>query len=72
MWSIGVILYLMLCGFLPFYDKNNNLQRLYRKIKRAEYDMPCRYWNKMSSSAKDLVMKLLQTDLGYNYFESFD
>jgi len=62
MWSIGVILYIILCGFPPFYDENDDLGRLYRKIKRAEYDMPSPYWDKISGSAKELVRKLLQPD----------
>jgi len=62
MWSIGVILYIILCGFPPFYDENDDLGRLYRKIKRAEYDMPSPYWDNISANAKDLVKKLLQPD----------
>merc|ERR1711997_1124301 len=62
MWSIGVILYIILCGFPPFYDENDDLSRLYRKIKRAEYDMPSPYWDNISNNAKDLVRKLLQPD----------
>jgi serine/threonine protein kinase len=62
MWSIGVILYIILCGFPPFYDENDDLGRLYRKIKRAEYDMPSPYWDSISKGAKDLVRKLLQPD----------
>eukprot|EP00483_Globobulimina_turgida_P001906 UN01908 len=62
MWSIGVILYIILCGFPPFYDENDDLGRLYRKIKRAEYDMPSPYWDNISKNAKDLVRKLLQPD----------
>mmetsp|Transcript_18520 Transcript_18520/g.29387 ORF Transcript_18520/g.29387 Transcript_18520/m.29387 type:complete len:372 (+) Transcript_18520:142-1257(+) len=62
MWSIGVILYIILCGFPPFYDENDDLGRLYRKIKRADYDMPSPYWDNISKNAKDLVRKLLQPD----------
>ena len=57
-----VNLYLSLCGFPPFYDENDDLGRLYRKIKRADYDMPSPYWDNVSPSAKDLVKKLLQPD----------
>ena len=48
MWSAGVILYIILCGFPPFYDENDDLGRLYRKIKRADYDMPSPYWDNIS------------------------
>jgi len=51
-----------LCGFPPFYDENDDMGRLYRKIKRADYDMPSPYWDCVSTQAKDLVKKLLQPD----------
>lgn len=62
MWSAGVILYIILCGFPPFYDENDDLGRLYKKIKRADYDMPSPYWDKISPDAKDLVKSLLVAD----------
>jgi len=62
MWSIGVILYIILCGFPPFYEESDDLGRLYRKIKRAEYYMPSPYWDNISHHAKDLVQKLLNPD----------
>jgi len=34
-WSLGVILYIMLCGFPPFYDEDNEV--LFEKILNADY-----------------------------------
>jgi len=62
MWSAGVILYIILCGFPPFYDEEEDMTRLYRKIKLAEYDMPSPYWDSVTGEAKDLVKKLLVAD----------
>ena len=62
MWSAGVVLYMILCGFPPFYEENDALGPLFRKITTARYDMPNGYWDDISDSAKDLVRKLLQVD----------
>jgi serine/threonine protein kinase len=59
MWSLGVVLYTMLCGFPPFYAQDNNLKELYRQIKKAEYSFPSPFWDNISSGAKDLVTRLL-------------
>jgi len=67
MWSCGVILYIILCGFPPFYDENDDLKKLYAKIKTAQYDMPSPYWDKISNGAKDLVRKLLVVDPAKRY-----
>eukprot|EP00743_Colponemidia_sp_Colp-15_P000268 GILK01000315.1.p1 GENE.GILK01000315.1~~GILK01000315.1.p1 ORF type:complete len:356 (-),score=65.20 GILK01000315.1:193-1176(-) len=59
-WSIGVILYVLLCGFPPFYDENN--AALYEKIKSGSYDFPSPYWDGISELAKDLIRRLLVVD----------
>jgi len=61
-WSLGVILYILLCGFPPFHDEHNNLKRLYKKIKSGNYSFPSPYWDEVSEEAKDLVSKLLTVD----------
>lgn len=60
LWSVGVILYILLCGFPPFYHEST--QQLYKQIKRGEYDFPDPYWSEISDSAKDLVRGLLTVD----------
>jgi len=59
-WSIGVILYILLCGFPPFYDET--AAGLYDQIKKGKYDFPDPYWTDISDSAKDLVKCLLCVD----------
>jgi 5'-AMP-activated protein kinase catalytic alpha subunit len=55
-WSCGVILYVLLAGFLPFQDEN--LMNMYRKIFKAEFDFPP--W--FSTDSRRLISKLLVPD----------
>ncbi|RYH30171.1 hypothetical protein EON65_05960 [archaeon] len=60
MWSFGVILYILLGGYPPFYDKNN--QALFRKILKAQFEFHPAYWGEVSDEAKDLIRCLLNVD----------
>uniref|UniRef100_A0A452HFL6 Maternal embryonic leucine zipper kinase n=1 Tax=Gopherus agassizii TaxID=38772 RepID=A0A452HFL6_9SAUR len=55
-WSMGVLLYALLCGFLPFDDEN--VMALYRKITRGKYEVP--KW--LSASSILLLHQMLQVD----------
>eukprot|EP00128_Syssomonas_multiformis_P016254 Colp12_sorted_trinity150504_noHs@10739 len=57
MWSIGVISYILLCGYPPFYDENDAV--LFQKIMKGRFEFNAPYWNSISDSAKDLISKLL-------------
>lgn len=59
-WSIGIILYIMLCGFPPFYDENN--QELFKAILDCKYEFPSPYWDNVSDDAKDLIRRILVKD----------
>ena len=59
-WSIGVVLYILLCGFPPFYSENTST--LFRQIRRGDYSFPSPYWDCISDSAKDLVRRMLVVD----------
>ncbi|TYZ59269.1 hypothetical protein PybrP1_007626, partial [[Pythium] brassicae (nom. inval.)] len=60
LWSLGVITYILLCGFPPFYDENN--AALFASIKSGIFDFPSPYWDCVSTSAKDLISRLLVVD----------
>lgn len=55
-WSCGVILFALICGYLPFEDPNTS--NLYKKILSADFQTP----NYVSDDAKDLFSKILNTD----------
>jgi len=60
LWSLGVILYILLCGFPPFFS--DSTAALYKQIKKGAYDFPSPYWDEISDLAKDLVRHLLTVD----------
>jgi len=60
MWSAGVILYILLCGFPPFYEEE--LPALFEQILKARYDFPSPWWDPISPEAKTLVRKMLTVD----------
>jgi len=60
MWSIGVITYILLCGFPPFFG--DTVPQLFEQIMRAEYDYPSDYWDDVSQTAKDFIDHLLVVD----------
>ena len=62
MWSLGVIAYLMLSGFPPFFYPNGNLKRLYKLIKRGKFRFTSPHWDHISYYAKDLITHLLVVD----------
>lgn len=60
MWSLGVIAYVILCGFPPFYHENH--AELFKSIKACKYEFVEPFWDNVSESAKDLIRKLLVVD----------
>ena len=59
-WSYGVILYILLCGFPPFYGDND--AQLFKKVKAGAYKFIKPYWDPISAEAKDFVSKTLIVD----------
>uniref|UniRef100_A0A7N0ZZ58 non-specific serine/threonine protein kinase n=1 Tax=Kalanchoe fedtschenkoi TaxID=63787 RepID=A0A7N0ZZ58_KALFE len=55
-WSCGVILYVLLAGYLPFQDEN--IMKMYRKIYKSEFEFPP--W--ISTDAKRLISRMLVAD----------
>uniref|UniRef100_A0A8C7JCV8 Calcium/calmodulin-dependent protein kinase 1Da n=1 Tax=Oncorhynchus kisutch TaxID=8019 RepID=A0A8C7JCV8_ONCKI len=59
-WSIGVIAYILLCGYPPFYDENDS--KLFEQILKADYEFDAPYWDDISDSAKDFIGSLMEKD----------
>ncbi|VDO50842.1 unnamed protein product [Haemonchus placei] len=49
-WSIGVIAYILLCGYPPFYDESD--ANLFAQIIKGEYEFDAPYWDQISDSGK--------------------
>jgi len=60
MWSIGVIIYILLCGYPPFYA--DNAPALFKKIMDVKYDFEDPSWDEVSDHAKTLIRSLLKKD----------
>jgi len=57
MWGIGIITYILLAGYPPFYANNDT--QLFEKIMNAEYDFDDECWDDVSDLAKDFIQHLL-------------
>ncbi|RKP21726.1 Pkinase-domain-containing protein, partial [Rozella allomycis CSF55] len=60
LWSIGVITYILLVGYPPFYEENN--AALFALIMKGDYEFDSPYWDNISKEAKDFISKLLVVD----------
>ncbi|XP_049850737.1 probable myosin light chain kinase DDB_G0271550 [Schistocerca gregaria] len=60
MWGIGIITYILLAGYPPFYAENDSA--LFEKIMNAEYDFDDECWQDVSELGKDFIKHLLIKD----------
>merc|ERR1719453_576936 len=59
-WSCGVLMYVLLCGYPPFYGDND--KQILDMVKAGEFDFPEEEWAEISGDAKKLIEKLLAFD----------
>ncbi|XP_073842204.1 calcium/calmodulin-dependent protein kinase I [Musca autumnalis] len=64
-WSIGVISYILLCGYPPFYDEND--ANLFAQILKGEFEFDSPYWDDISDSAKDFIRHLMCVSVEKRY-----
>jgi serine/threonine-protein kinase Chk2 len=69
-WSLGVVLYICLCGFPPFSDElysKENPYTLTQQIKTGRFDYPSPYWDSVGDPALDLIDRMLTVDVEKRY-----
>jgi serine/threonine-protein kinase CHEK2 len=69
-WSLGVVLYICLCGFPPFSDElytRENPYTLTQQIKLGRFDYPSPYWDTVGDPALDLIDRMLTVDVEKRY-----
>ncbi len=57
MWSAGCMLYILLCGYPPFYGDDNN--EILAMVQKGGFDFDGEEWDDVSPDAKDLIKKLI-------------
>ncbi|EFN53546.1 hypothetical protein CHLNCDRAFT_136678 [Chlorella variabilis] len=60
LWSAGVILFILLGGYPPFYDESE--PKLFEKIRKGRFDFNDDVWGAVSGEAKDMIRQLLLVD----------
>ncbi|KAK3853923.1 hypothetical protein Pcinc_039558 [Petrolisthes cinctipes] len=63
-WSLGVIMYILLCGFPPFYSNHGHAisPGMKKRIRTGQYTFPNPEWSNVSPDAKELIKGMLRTD----------
>ncbi|KAF2861115.1 Pkinase-domain-containing protein [Piedraia hortae CBS 480.64] len=65
-WSLGVVLYICVCGFPPFSDQLRSAKRPYRLIEQISlgcYDYPSPYWDGIGFAVRDLINHMLEVSV---------
>jgi calcium-dependent protein kinase len=60
MWSIGVLLYVLLSGYMPF--QADSVDEVFNKIRAGKFNFDQKEFQYVSNEAKDLITKLIEVD----------
>jgi doublecortin-like kinase 1/2 len=66
-WAAGVITYILLSGFPPFVNEDNDQDELFDQILSGKFEFTEPFWDCVSSSAKELITNMLQIDPSMRY-----
>lgn len=59
-WSLGIILFIMLCGYPPFDGDNN--KEIFKRVLKQKVEFDPQDWDDISSEAKELITLMLEKD----------
>lgn len=62
MWALGCVMYMLLGGYPPFFDEDDNEAVISGKIVKGDFDFNPDFWGIVSTEAKDLIKGLLTVD----------
>jgi len=65
LWSIGVIMYVLLCGYPPFYAAND--RAVLQKVMKGQFEFKPRDWSGISREARSLISHLITLDVDARY-----
>ena len=61
-WAMGIIAYILLCGFPPFRSESGEQNELFQDIVDGPLEFPSPYWDDIGPDAEDLIIKVLNRD----------
>jgi serine/threonine protein kinase len=61
MWSVGVVLYVMLCGYTPFTEESQ--EKMFERIKLGDWKFDSNDWAHVTDEAKDLIKRCMDTNV---------
>lgn len=64
-WSVGVITFILLCGYPPFYSANQ--KDLFKLIREGKFKFESPYWDKVSNDAKEFISNCLKVHVADRY-----
>jgi len=65
LWSVGVVMYVLLCGYPPFYGETQ--KEAMASVRRGAFSFPAKHWSNVSEDAQHLIRQLLKMNPDTRY-----